>query len=69
MPSAIFEPVIPATKRQQTYALGRAATRIGKMLNLRASNLVDTIYLKIQLYSSVSLYEYPKGKYEETTGN
>jgi hypothetical protein len=29
MPSARFEPSIPATKRPQTYALGRAATGIG----------------------------------------
>jgi hypothetical protein len=29
MPSAEFEPAIPATKRPQTYALDRAATGIG----------------------------------------
>jgi hypothetical protein len=29
MPSAGFEPAIPATKRPQTYALDRAATGIG----------------------------------------
>jgi hypothetical protein len=29
MPSAGFERAIPATKRQQTYALDRAATGIG----------------------------------------
>jgi hypothetical protein len=29
MPLAGFEPVIAATKRQQTYALDRAATGIG----------------------------------------
>jgi hypothetical protein len=29
MPSAGFEPAIPATKRQKTYALDRAATGIG----------------------------------------
>jgi hypothetical protein len=28
MPSAVFEPAIPATKRPQTYALGRTATGI-----------------------------------------
>jgi hypothetical protein len=32
MPSAVFEPAIPATKRQQTYALDRAATGIGRGL-------------------------------------
>jgi hypothetical protein len=30
MPSVGFEPAIPATKQSQTYALGCAATRIGK---------------------------------------
>jgi hypothetical protein len=29
MPQARFEPAIAATKRPQTYALGRAATGIG----------------------------------------
>jgi hypothetical protein len=29
MPLAGFQPAIPATKRPQTYALGRAATGIG----------------------------------------
>jgi hypothetical protein len=29
MPLAGFEPVIPATKRPQTYALDRAATGMG----------------------------------------
>jgi hypothetical protein len=29
MPRPEFEPAIPATKRQQTYALARAATGIG----------------------------------------
>jgi hypothetical protein len=32
MPSTGFEPAIPATKRQQTYALYRAATGIGLFL-------------------------------------
>jgi hypothetical protein len=31
IPSAGFEPVIPATKRPQTYALDRAATGIGRI--------------------------------------
>jgi hypothetical protein len=31
MPRAGFEPVTPATKRPQTYALDRAATEIGKI--------------------------------------
>jgi hypothetical protein len=30
MSSAGFEPMIPATKRPQTYALGGAATGIGQ---------------------------------------
>jgi hypothetical protein len=41
MPSAGFEPAIPATKQPQTYALDRAGTEIGsdvvyqiKMLSL-----------------------------------
>jgi hypothetical protein len=34
MPSAGFEPAIPATKRPQTYALERAATGIGNNLNI-----------------------------------
>jgi hypothetical protein len=29
MPSAVFEPGIPATERPLTYALGRDATEIG----------------------------------------
>jgi hypothetical protein len=29
MPSEVFEPATPATKRPQTYALDRAATEIG----------------------------------------
>jgi hypothetical protein len=29
MPSARFEPAIPATKRRQTYALGPAARGVG----------------------------------------
>jgi hypothetical protein len=29
MPSVGFEPATPATKRQQTYALDRAATEVG----------------------------------------
>jgi hypothetical protein len=29
MPSAEFEPATPATKRPQTYALDRAATKVG----------------------------------------
>jgi hypothetical protein len=32
MPSAGFEPVTPATKRPQTYALDRAATEVGELL-------------------------------------
>jgi hypothetical protein len=33
MPSTEFEPVIPAVKHPQTYALDRAATWIGKWSN------------------------------------
>jgi hypothetical protein len=29
MPSAVFEPATPTTKRPQTYALDRAATEVG----------------------------------------
>jgi hypothetical protein len=29
MPSAVFEPAIPASERPQTHALDRAATAIG----------------------------------------
>jgi hypothetical protein len=36
MPSAGFEPVTPATKRPQTYALDRAATEVGPFI-LKAS--------------------------------
>jgi hypothetical protein len=32
MPRAVFEPAISATRRPQTYALDRAATRIGEFL-------------------------------------
>jgi hypothetical protein len=32
MPSAGFEPAIPAIKRPQTYALDRAATGIGQCM-------------------------------------
>jgi hypothetical protein len=32
MPRAGFEPAIPATKQQQTYALDRATTEIGAKL-------------------------------------
>jgi len=31
MPSAGFEPAIPAIERRQTYALERTATAIGKV--------------------------------------
>jgi hypothetical protein len=34
MPSVGFEPAIPANKRPQTYALDRAATRIGFIVML-----------------------------------
>jgi hypothetical protein len=34
MPSAGLEPVIPATKRPQTYALDRAVTGIGSLIVL-----------------------------------
>jgi hypothetical protein len=33
MPRAGFETAIPATKRPQTYALDRAATGIGRILD------------------------------------
>jgi hypothetical protein len=32
MPSTVFEPAIPETKRLQTYALDRAATGIGLLI-------------------------------------
>jgi hypothetical protein len=35
MPSAGFEPAIPATKLPQTYALDRAVTGIGKAFEYR----------------------------------
>jgi hypothetical protein len=35
MPSAGFEPAIPATKRPQTYALDRADTIIGNYVYTR----------------------------------
>jgi hypothetical protein len=34
MPSAGFEPAIPATKRPQTYALDRADTGTGKEIKV-----------------------------------
>jgi hypothetical protein len=40
MPSAEFEPAIPATKRPQTYALDRAATGIGE----------NPIYVCVRVY-------------------
>jgi hypothetical protein len=36
MPSAGFEPVTPATKPPQTYALDRAATEIGLVIYIKA---------------------------------
>jgi hypothetical protein len=45
MPLAGFEPVTPATKRLQTYALDRAATGIGYMYN--------TVYIK---YTSADVF-------------
>jgi len=33
MPSARFEPTIPASEMPQTYALDRAATEIGDLVN------------------------------------
>jgi hypothetical protein len=33
VPSAVFEPAIPAIKRLQTYTLDRAATGIGYEIN------------------------------------
>jgi hypothetical protein len=38
MPSAGFEPAIPATKLPQTYALDRAATGIGNLIFLEKIN-------------------------------
>jgi hypothetical protein len=35
MPSAGFEPAIRATKRPQTYALDRAVTGIGPIINIQ----------------------------------
>jgi hypothetical protein len=35
MPSAVFEPAIPASDRPQTLALDRSATGIGNVDNLR----------------------------------
>jgi hypothetical protein len=42
MPSAIFEPATPATKRLQTYALDRSATKVG--LSLIFKNLKNTTW-------------------------
>jgi hypothetical protein len=48
MPSAGFEPVTPATKRPQTYALDRAATEVGKpiLLSLKEYRFKDLIYMR-----------------------
>jgi hypothetical protein len=47
MPSAGFEPTIPATKRQQTYTLDRAATRIGCPENNASCFFCSKYLLKI----------------------
>jgi hypothetical protein len=47
MPSAGFEPAIPATKRPQTYALDRATTEIDQwLINYTSIHLDISNYLR-----------------------
>jgi hypothetical protein len=39
-----FEPAIPASERQHTYALDRAATRIGISLNFEDYMNIKSVY-------------------------
>jgi len=55
MPPAVFEPAIPASERQQTYALDRAPTGVGKtylLLSFKRALLFFTFisYILINLY-------------------
>jgi hypothetical protein len=45
MPSAVFEPATPATKRPQTYALDRAATEVGSTTLHGAISQKDVIFM------------------------
>jgi hypothetical protein len=56
MPSAGFEPAIPATKRLQTYVLDRAATGIGNF-TLHITKLVLTIiFISMKSVNNIHFY-------------
>jgi hypothetical protein len=48
MPSAEFEPAIPATKRPQTYALDRAATGIGNEVHYTVHKMWNVLFSAIR---------------------
>jgi hypothetical protein len=58
MPSAVFEPAIPAGERLQTHALDRSATGIGKQIILQnkiqenVENWTETVAGNEQLMNS-----------------
>jgi hypothetical protein len=58
MPSAEFDPAIPATKKQQTHALDRKAIGIRFFMWNKNILIRREMYLKMQLtsYVTVSLF-------------
>jgi hypothetical protein len=62
MPSGGFEPAIPATKRPQTYALDRAATRIGHSRKLKfICTLCTSRRSKVQVHLSTMYFKTLEG--------
>ena len=49
MPSAEFDPAIPATKKLQTHALDRKAIGIGFFMWNKNILIIREMYLKMQL--------------------
>jgi hypothetical protein len=47
MPSAGFEPVTPATKRPQTYALDNAATEVGYLRHWKQNKMFKEVIIKV----------------------
>ena len=50
MPPAVVEPTIPTSKRPQTHALERAATRIGPTENYTRKNTLSNLTGGIDVY-------------------
>jgi hypothetical protein len=51
MPSAGFEPAIPAGKRLQTHVLDRSATGIGSLYTQNKNSRADTNLCSLLIYS------------------